>query len=194
MYPMDGWVEWANILQGLTVPLKVSCLLRFMPAANAVAHSLQFVWQCVFRFTPTANSIVHALQSRDGGLYYVAEKIRKFDENREQTDRQTENSITEATLIPCGSSGGAGQYIINDEYIHAGDDKNFTQKYIFSPFIVSTRGIYKRIRYHSINGPPNQDNPPNIDLCSGCCHEQQDVVILVLHPILLMLHFLCHPD
>ena len=26
-----------------------------------------------------------------------------------QTNKQTENSITEATLIPCGSSGGAGQ-------------------------------------------------------------------------------------
>ena len=35
-------------------------------------------------------------------------KIRKFAQNR-QTDRHTENSITEATLIPCGSSGGAGQ-------------------------------------------------------------------------------------
>ena len=39
-------------------------------------------------------------------------KIRKFAQNRQadrQTDKQTENSITEATLIPCGSSGGAGQ-------------------------------------------------------------------------------------
>ena len=38
--------------------------------------------------------------------------IRKFAQNKQtntQTDKQTENSITEATLIPCGSSGGAGQ-------------------------------------------------------------------------------------
>ena len=42
--------------------------------------------------------------------------IRKFAQNKQenkqanrQTNKQTENSITEATLIPCGSSGGAGQ-------------------------------------------------------------------------------------
>merc|ERR1711895_296892 len=42
----------------------------------------------------------------------LQKKIRKFAENRQahkQTNRQTENSNTEATLIPCGSSGGAGQ-------------------------------------------------------------------------------------
>ena len=38
-----------------------------------------------------------------------AVEIRKFDENREQ---RTENSITEATLIPCGSLGWAGQYVL----------------------------------------------------------------------------------
>ena len=43
--------------------------------------------------------------------------IRKFAQNKQenkqanrQTNKQTDNSITEATLIPCGSSGGAGQY------------------------------------------------------------------------------------
>ena len=35
-------------------------------------------------------------------------KIRKFAENR-QTHKQAENSKPEATLIPCGSWGGAGQ-------------------------------------------------------------------------------------
>ena len=42
--------------------------------------------------------------------------IRKFAQNKQenkqanrQTNKQTENSITEATIIPCGSSGGAGQ-------------------------------------------------------------------------------------
>ena len=32
-------------------------------------------------------------------------KIRKFAENKQRTDRQSENSKTEATLILCGSSG-----------------------------------------------------------------------------------------
>ena len=46
----------------------------------------------------------------------LLKKIRKFAQNKQtnkqtdkQTNKQTENSITEATLIPCGSSGGAGQ-------------------------------------------------------------------------------------
>ena len=46
----------------------------------------------------------------------LQKKIRKFAQNRQthkQTDKQTENSITEATLIPCGSSGGAGQQTEN---------------------------------------------------------------------------------
>ena len=38
--------------------------------------------------------------------------IRKFAQNNQankHTNKQTEISNTEATLIPCGSSGGAGQ-------------------------------------------------------------------------------------
>ena len=50
-------------------------------------------------------------------------KIRKFAENRQtikQTkNRQTNSSNTEATLIPCGLSGLAGQYY-NNEYIQLG--------------------------------------------------------------------------
>ena len=38
-------------------------------------------------------------------------KIRKFAENK-QSRRQAENSKPEATLIPCGSWGRAGQYLI----------------------------------------------------------------------------------
>ena len=37
-------------------------------------------------------------------------KLENLPRTDKQTHRQTENSITEATLIPCGSSGGAGQY------------------------------------------------------------------------------------
>ena len=37
-------------------------------------------------------------------IYIYIERERDRD-----TDRQTENSFTKATLIPCGSSGGAGQ-------------------------------------------------------------------------------------
>ena len=59
------------------------------------------------------NSILTNIANRNyranrSGLI-LQKKIRKFAKNK-QTDRQTENSITEATLIPCGSSGGAGQY------------------------------------------------------------------------------------
>ena len=40
--------------------------------------------------------------------------IRKFAQNNQthkQTNKQTEISNTEAALIPCGSPGGAGQYL-----------------------------------------------------------------------------------
>ena len=37
-------------------------------------------------------------------------KLENLQRTDKQTDKQTENSITEATLIPCGSSGGAGQF------------------------------------------------------------------------------------
>ena len=58
------------------------------------------------------NSLLTTIANRNyranrSGLI-LQKKIRKFDENRQtdtQTNRQTENSITEATLIPCGSSG-----------------------------------------------------------------------------------------
>ena len=40
-------------------------------------------------------------------IYYSINKLENFrrTENREQTDRQTEISFTEAALIPCGSLG-----------------------------------------------------------------------------------------
>merc|ERR1711867_150112 len=50
----------------------------------------------------------HNVLTNRSGLI-LQKKIRKFAENK-QTDKQTENSNTEATLIPCGSSGRAGQY------------------------------------------------------------------------------------
>ena len=63
------------------------------------------------------NSLLTTIANRNyrancSGLI-LQKKIRKFVENRQTNkhiDRQTENSITEATLIPCGSSGGAGQH------------------------------------------------------------------------------------
>ena len=55
-------------------------------------------------------SISYDVISYDIIIRYVLENFRRT-ENREQTDPQTENSITETTLIPCGSSGRAGQYL-----------------------------------------------------------------------------------
>ena len=64
------------------------------------------------------NSLLTTIPNRNyranrSGLI-LQKKIRKFAENKQtykQTNTQTENSITEATLIPCGSSGGAGQLV-----------------------------------------------------------------------------------
>ena len=60
---------------------------------------------CLFIFTPGANYGAHGPQLRDGGLILCWSRIRKFVTWGEQTDKQTENSIAEATLIPHGSSG-----------------------------------------------------------------------------------------
>ena len=88
----------------ITVGVEVSCLLRFTPATNSVAHTSQY---------------------GDGGLILCWSRIRKFatyiqrthrehtEKNRKQTDRQTEKAITEATLIPwiTGLSGPIGEKI-----------------------------------------------------------------------------------
>ena len=62
----------------ITVRVKVSCLLRFTPAANAVAHISQF---------------------GDGGLILCWSRIRKNVTQREHTYIHTEKAFTEATLI-----------------------------------------------------------------------------------------------
>ena len=47
------------------------------------------------------------------------------DRRGERANRQTENSNTEAILISCGSSGGAGQYNTEtNEYIDRERDSN----------------------------------------------------------------------
>ena len=62
----------------ITVRLKVSCLLRFIPATNSVAHISQF---------------------GDGGLILCWSRIRKFVTYIQRIYRQTEKAIKEATLI-----------------------------------------------------------------------------------------------
>ena len=57
----------------------------------------------------------HNVFTNHSGLI-LQKKIRKFAQNKQtnrQTNKQTENSNTETTLIPCGSSGRAGQYLKN---------------------------------------------------------------------------------
>merc|ERR1711867_376935 len=54
------------------------------------------------------------ITARTSVSLYCRKKLENLPRTSRQTDKQTntqtENSITEATLIPCGSSGGAGQY------------------------------------------------------------------------------------
>ena len=61
----------------------------------------------LFRFTPGTNYGAHGIQLRDRSLILCWRRIRKFDENRQRTDRQTdrENSNTEATLISVDHRG-----------------------------------------------------------------------------------------
>ena len=70
----------------ITVGVEVSCLLRFTPSANLIAHISQF---------------------GDGGLILCWSIIRKFVTYIQRIYRQTEKAITEATLIPwiAGLSG-----------------------------------------------------------------------------------------
>ena len=65
-------------------------------------------------------------------------KLENLPRTDKQTDRQTENSITEATLIPCGLSGGADQYLLfltnfigyssffSDFFSHFGKNSNYS--------------------------------------------------------------------
>ena len=70
--------EQKIIMTFITVDVEVSCLLRFTPAANSVAHTSQF---------------------GDGGLILCYSRIRKFVTYIYTENRQTEKAITEATLI-----------------------------------------------------------------------------------------------
>ena len=63
----------------ITVCLELSCLLRFTPAANLVAHTSQL---------------------RDGGLILCWRRIRKFVTYIYTENSQREKAIKEATLIP----------------------------------------------------------------------------------------------
>ena len=62
----------------ITVGVEVSCLLRFTPTTNLVAHTSQF---------------------GDGGLILCWSRIRKFVTYIQRTYRQTEKAIKEAPLI-----------------------------------------------------------------------------------------------
>ena len=90
----------------ITVCVKVSCLLRFTPAANSGAHTSQFgpgKVSCLLKFTPAANSESHTSQFGSGGHLLYWSKIRKFvthRQRREKREQRTEKSITEATLLP----------------------------------------------------------------------------------------------
>ena len=50
------------------------------------------------------------LGARSGGSKNVTYREQTRKQTSKQTHKQTEISNTEATLIPCGSSGGAGQH------------------------------------------------------------------------------------
>jgi len=77
-----------------------------MLAANLVTHSLQFR----SKYHVSSDSLRAQITEHTDrnnvtvALYYVGVELEKFVTQREPTDRQTENSIAEATLIPHGSS------------------------------------------------------------------------------------------
>ena len=74
------------------------------------------------------------ITARTAAALYCRNKLENLLRTDKETHRQTENSITEATLIPCGSSGGAGQYYIHGHiYIH-----NNTLDYISIYLLFST--------------------------------------------------------
>ena len=93
------------------------------PAAKSFSTSITVRLVVCLKIHPAANSIVTLATitwRRPGGLILyctvlyctVLYKIRKFADREQTENRQTENSKTEATLIPCGSSGWAGQLVV----------------------------------------------------------------------------------
>ena len=82
------------------------------PQGIRVASVIEFS-VCLCVLGKFSNFYCSTITSGRGWLWGPAPKSkivsRKKLENLPRTDKQTENSITEATLIPCGSSGGAGQ-------------------------------------------------------------------------------------
>ena len=86
---------------GFGGPLLI-CLLKFTLKEKSLPHSLQFGTKYhVYSDSLQAQITEHTEYNyMTAALYCVGEEL----ENLMRTDRQTENSITEATLIP-GSSG-----------------------------------------------------------------------------------------
>ena len=91
---------------GFEGPLLI-CLLNFTLNEKLSAHSLQFgtkyhVYSDSLRVQITEHTEYNYMTA---ALYCVGEELENLmrtnkQTDREQTDRQTENSITEATLIP----------------------------------------------------------------------------------------------
>ena len=48
---------------------------------------------CIFRFTPGVNYGAHRIQLRDGGLILCWRRIRKFNENRQKENKQTDREF-----------------------------------------------------------------------------------------------------
>ena len=74
--------------------------------------------------------------------------IRKFAQNKQEdkkTNKQTEISNTEATLIPCGSSGGAGQFAENRQTNRQTDREFNYRGHSYPLWIVGVSGpIYNK--------------------------------------------------
>ena len=101
---------------GFGGPLLI-CLLNLTLNKKSSLHTItvRIEVSCLLRFTPATNSVAHTSQLRDGGLW---SRIRKFvtqpaKENTQRTHReQTENSKPEATLIPVDSRGERANIVV----------------------------------------------------------------------------------
>ena len=91
---------------GFGGPLLI-CLLKFTLNKKSLVHSLQFgtkyhVYSDSLRAQITEHTEYNYVTV---ALYCVGEELEKMMRTNKQIDRKTENSITEATLIPVDRRG-----------------------------------------------------------------------------------------
>ena len=102
--------------------------------------------------------------------------IRKFAQNI-QVNKHTEISNTEATLIPCGSPGGAGQYYGEPYSVSLVMKYLFITKITYLCWTCPSAHTLKSDRFHTRESCTDPGHPKSISRIRFCDHYYQYLIV-----------------